>query len=347
MMFNSQQCSSLRQLLPDFSFDQAIGPSAPGPAVVQNYLEYYGFYETLKALTVDFFIGYRSVVLAGQSYRVATFYWRPSHPKGAVFLVHGLFDHAGLFQPLVRHLLSQGYAVIMVDLPGHGISDGEPTAINGFTDYAAVVQDTLAGFQSELGILPVYGLGQSTGAAVLMTMAFASAASGSLSPFQRLVFLGPLVRPRKWVLVALGYRLLGRLIRRVNRDFSIASSHDEQFLNFLRNHDPLQSRTLSLRWVGALFDWVNKFPAQPSVLTPLLVVQGTEDYVVDWQHNVPAIQQHFSDAQISYIQGAMHHLPNEAEPWRKAIFTSITQSLRPRPARCESAPGSVNLGVNQ
>lgn len=340
-MFNSQQCATLRQLLPDFSLSQVIGPVAPGPSEVQSYLEYYGFYETLKALTVDFYIGYRRVALAGQDCRVATFYWRPLQPRGVVCLVHGLFDHAGLFQPLVRHLLGQGYSVIMVDLPGHGISDGEPTVINGFSEYAAVVQDTLEFFQSELGDLPVYGVGQSTGAAVLMTMAFELAASDSVSPFQRLVFLGPLVRPRKWALVAMGYRLLGRFIRRVNRDFSIASSHDEQFLNFLRNHDPLQSRTISLRWIGALCDWVNAYDAQPSVSTPLLVVQGTEDYVVDWQHNVPAIQQHFPDAQISYIKGAMHHLPNEAEPWRKAIFTSITQSLRPRPVRPSLAQGSV------
>lgn len=340
-MFNSQQCASLRQILPEFSLGRALGPTAPVPSVVQNYLEFYGFYETLKALTVDFFIGYRTLDLAGQDCRVATFYWRPNHPKGAVFLVHGLFDHAGLFQPLVRHLLAQGYAVIMVDLPGHGISDGEPTAINGFSEYATVVEDTLGAFQSETDALPLYGVGQSTGAAILMTMAFACAASGSPSPFQRLVFLGPLVRPRKWALVAMGYRLLGRFIRRVNRDFSIASSHDEQFLNFLRNHDPLQSRTISLRWVGALCDWVNAYGTQPSVPTPLLVVQGTEDYVVDWQHNVPAIQQHFPDAQVSYIQGAMHHLPNEAEPWRKAIFTSITQSLRPRPARTNAPQDKV------
>lgn len=327
-MFDVAQHVKVKESLSDFSLDKAYSPTSLLPSPLQNYLEYYSFHETLKGIPVDYFIGYRRCSVNGETCRIATHYWRIPEPRGFVFVAHGLFDHVGLYQNLVRYLLSQGYAVIAIDMPGHGISDGEATVIHRFEDYGEIVADTLAFFHSELGGRPVFGVGQSTGAAVLMSVAFSCVKLEVPSPFNRLVFLAPLVQPRRWGLGRLSFRVFGRFVKRLQRDFSVPNSHDVAFSDFLSNHDPLQPRYLDIRWVGALHKWVNNFAAQPQVDTPLLIVQGTADRVVDWQYNITAIEQRFTRTQVNYVEGAMHHLVNEAEPWRQAMFAGIRQFLR-------------------
>ena len=329
-MFNTQRCAELRRQLTDFNLERPCNPAGVLSDAAQIYLEFYGFLEVLKDSEVDYFWGYRSCPCRGEILRIATHYWRLPRAKGTVFLVHGLFDHVGLFQDLIGHLLAQQYSVVAIDLPGHGLSDGAATVIRSFFDYGAVLEDTYKFFRWQLPEGPVFGVGQSTGAAVLMAFSFASRARGEPAPFARLVFLGPLVRPRQWTWGSLAYRWVGRYVKRVTRGFSQPNSHDEEFQNFLRYHDPMQAKAVSIEWIGALYEWVLGFSAQPEVDTPLLIIQGTADRVVDWSYNLPAIQGRFRHSQVRLIEGAMHHLANEADPWRKAVFTSTSQFFRQR-----------------
>lgn len=329
-MLNAKQCVELKSLIPDFSLEHPCKPASSLPLLQQSYLEFYGFFETIKAMELDYFWGYRVFRREAEEWRIATHYWRLAKAKGIVFLVHGLFDHVGLYQTLISYFLSQGYSVIAADMPGHGLSDGPPTQVDNFHRYGEVVRDTLTFFKTEIADAPLYGVGQSTGAAVLMGTAFFWERQAQASPFARLVFLAPLVRPNKWWLGRLAYRMFGRYLKRIHRDFSIPNSHDTAFNNFLRYHDPLQTRSLSIQWIGALHHWVETFPAQPVVATPLLIVQGTSDLVVDWRFNVKAIQEHFTSCQVNYIKGAMHHLANEGEPWRKPTFAGVGQFFRQR-----------------
>lgn len=326
-MLDANQCDEVRRTLPSFSLSEPCLAAVKANPCLQTYLEYYGFFETLKGIDVEYFWGYRACTGVG---RIATYYWKIPKARGCVLLVHGLFDHIGLFLPLVRHLLEQDYSVIAMDLPGHGLSDGEATAVDSFDDYRDVLLDTLTYFKPHTAGSPLYGVGQSTGAAALMCVEFYWRGHAQPSAFERLVFLGPLVQPRQWRAARWAYRLFGRWIKSIGRDFSVANTHDCEFHNFLKSYDPLQARRLSTRWVGALKRWVDDFGERPVVDTPLLVVQGTADQVVDWQANVPMIKAHFSCVQVNMIEGAKHHLANEADPWRKAIYTGVGQFFRQR-----------------
>ena len=77
-------------------------------------------------------------------------------------------------------------------------------------------------------------------------------------------------------------------------------------------------------------EFVSHFEQQPQIKVPLLIVQGTNDHVVDWAYNTKAIQKRFPDSQLSMIEGAMHHLLNEAMPWQQTIYACVTQFLRAR-----------------
>src|SRR5690606_16869711 len=53
---------------------------------------------------------------------VAVQVWRPSPPRGTLVLLHGYYDHMGLYRHLIRWALGQRLAVLAFDLPGHGLS---------------------------------------------------------------------------------------------------------------------------------------------------------------------------------------------------------------------------------
>lgn len=328
MLFDREQAALLRQHLPELDLSRPLNQVRMPHPTMHNYLEFYGFYETFKSFDVDYFWGTRSCCCGTEVRKVATHFWRLDESIGTVFLVHGLFDHVGIYQKITAYMLSQGFSVIAIDLPGHGLSEGGATQIKSFSDYGDVVGDTLGYFTEEITGKPVIAVGQSTGAAVLMSLCFDRQRQSRRAPFDRLVFLGPLVRPRKWLLGRLAYRLFGGFLSHVQRDLSVPNSHDHEFHSFLRYYDCLQPRRLCITWVGALHQWVETFKEQPKLSTPLLLVQGTADGVVDWEFNVAAIGEHFSAMDVNYVEGAMHHLANEAEPWRKAIFASVGQFLR-------------------
>lgn len=327
-MFDREQAETLRRQLPDFNLTRPINTASLHDEVTRAYLEFYGFFETLKAYDLDYYWGMQTCLCGGQSMRIATHYWRRLNDRGTVFLAHGLFDHVGIFQKLVAYLLGQNYSVIAIDLPGHGLSEGGKTEIQSFNDYADVVVQVLGNLSAQTQGRPVYGVGQSTGAAVLMILCFEYTRREETPPLERLVLLGPLVRPRKWLIGRWAYKLFGRMIKHVYRDVTLVNSHDEEFHNFLRFYDQLQPRRLCISWVGALHRWVETFHSQPQVNIPTLLIQGTDDAVVDWSYNISAIKRHFPNHQVNYVKGAKHHMANEADPWRQAIYNGIGQFLR-------------------
>ncbi len=73
----------------------------------------------------------------------------PNHPT--VMFVHGAsLDHTVWTLP-ARHFARRGYNVLAVDLPGHGLSDGEcPTAIPGYADWLISLLDTVGIEQTAL-----------------------------------------------------------------------------------------------------------------------------------------------------------------------------------------------------
>ncbi|NNE36503.1 MAG: alpha/beta hydrolase, partial [Rhodothermales bacterium] len=50
--------------------------------------------------------------------------WSVEAPKAVVFLIHGLADHLGRAERLIDRLVSARYAVVGLDLRGHGKSGG-------------------------------------------------------------------------------------------------------------------------------------------------------------------------------------------------------------------------------
>nr|WP_163501569.1 alpha/beta hydrolase [Halomonas socia] len=311
----------------DFAPLQALGPIAParvpGSTPWTPHLDHYLAHYQLAPLLDDhvaLHVGY----LDARGFRLWTQVWTPSTPRGTAFVVHGYFDHLGLYRHLLERLLAQGWRVVLWDLPGHGLSSGERATIDDFDDYG----ECLAALQAQLdhqGLIPKpwVGIGQSTGAAILATDALRH---GKASAWQGLALLAPLVRPLGWPQSSWLHRLASPFITTLPRKYRPNSS-DSDFTAFLREADPLQADYLTLTWVSAMRRWMPQLIALPTSQLPVLILQGEQDLTVDWAWNLEVMTRKFPRARIHRHPEARHHLVNEAEPIRQVLFDELSVFL--------------------
>ncbi|WP_415904592.1 alpha/beta hydrolase [Neptuniibacter sp. QD48_55] len=243
-----------------------------------------------------------------------------SRNRGTVVLVHGYMDHVGLYQHLIDDLLKSGFDLLCYDLSGHGLSDGDPLAVDDFQHYATQLAELLASLDQELSY-PVHLVGQSTGGAVVMAhqLLFTDQTMPSLG---ERVLLAPLVRPSLWRSIQRKFRWLKYVLRQVPRRYS-QNSHDDDFIRFLREGDCLQHREIPVSWVGAMLAWGDWIEAHLPVPGRIHMIQGTLDSTVDWQHNMAVLGRLYPEMELTLIDEAKHHLVNETPQYRDQVFNQI------------------------
>ena len=291
-----------------------LGARQPLSAQAQEYQRFYG----LNLPAQSWLGGFQAAGfdLVGQV-------WEPQRPVATLFLLHGYYDHMGLYRHVIEWALTLGYTVISCDLPGHGLSSGERASISDFALYQQVL-DALFEQAQQLALpRPWHLCGQSTGGAIAVDHLLHK---GAESPIDgQVILLAPLVRPRAWRWSKFSYRVLRHFVNGIERRFS-ENTNDPTFLPFLEA-DPLQPRRLPTAWVGALMAWVKRIEAAPRSTRQPLIVQGEADGTVDWPHNLEVLKAKFADPQILMLPEARHHLANELPGIRQRYFDFIDQRL--------------------
>lgn len=282
----------------------------------QAYLDFYGLDFSSEFPAASYHLG----CIASGSEQLAVQVWYQPGASSTLLLVHGYFDHVGLFGHLVRFGLGRGSNVIAFDLPGHGLSSGAPATIEDFSQYTQSIADVLTATAPLPGSRHV--IAQSTGGAAVMDYLTAN----GQQPFQGVVLLAPLVRPLGWWKTRLAQRVLGRFVQDVPRRFA-ENSGDKIFLKFLRN-DPLQPRRIPLEWIAALGRWIPQFLRRAPLPCKLLVIQGDRDGTVDVAYNMKQVSRMFPGTRIEMIAGARHHLANETAVIRSNYLRQVESYLR-------------------
>jgi len=318
--FTLAQAEALIAQMPELQFDVQQDSAWLDADEVQAYLNFYriNFAKTIPYVSHGF--GY----LDACNFRIAIQYWLPHNPRGTLVAVHGYYDHAGLLTNVIEYGLRQGLAVVVFDLPGHGLSSGERVAISSFDQYADVLNAIL--MQSN-HFFPetLYAIGQSTGGSVLLNYLWRYQTSiETAKRFHRIALCAPLVLPRAWFLGRILYAVLHKFIHRLKRGVS-RNSHDKTFIDFVDNRDCLQSKYLSVVWVGAMKAWNRQFSAWLPKATNVLVIQGTGDMTVAWRYNVKLIRKQLPNAEVHFIADAGHQLVNESQMYRTPLFLKLTQ----------------------
>lgn len=312
-VFDLDAIALVLQQMPALQFDPVADRTTDSSAALNTYLHHYAI--DFQALLPD--VRHYCGRFATQGFRIACHYWLPPSPRGTVFVVHGYFDHCGLYGHLFLDLLQRQYAVVAFDLPGHGLSDGERATIASFDRYVAVFAAILDQCRAHMP-RPWHTVGQSTGGAIVVQYLL----NGEHGTFVHIALLAPLIRPHHWGINRLIYLAVRRFTHQVARKF-VVNSGDRVFLAFLANSDPLQNRYLPVQWVGAMKEWGERFRRLPASDLPVNIIQGDADTTVDWRYNLKALAAKFPAARIRLIPGAMHHLVNETPALRDQVFEHL------------------------
>ena len=296
--------------------------------VQQRYLHYYQIDFAAHSEAINHHIG--SFSAAGYQLTAQVFYQQDA--KGTALLMHGYYDHVGIYGSLIEFCLQQGWNVFAFDLPGHGLSTGERAAISDFKEYdevfcAALDQVKFLQEHTASQALPLHLFGQSTGGAIIINYLLTRQIQQAESPFASINLLAPLVRPCEWGKAKILHALLKPFLKQVKRTFA-TNSNDIEFLRFIAEQDPLQPLALSVRWVGALKKWVQMIEECEPLDLAINIVQGDQDTTVDWQHNMPLLLQKFPQRQLLMIEGGRHHMVNEEIGKREQAYQWLSQMIK-------------------
>ncbi|MCC6201028.1 MAG: alpha/beta hydrolase [Moraxellaceae bacterium] len=290
---------------------------APLKGALAEFVHFYGIDMEAQVAGVRHYAGWYE----SPGYQIAAHVFMPTSAQGTVFILHGYLDHAGLYRHLIRDCLQKGYAVVIPDLPGHGLSSGERTDIPDFDDYQLMLESFVSQYGEEL-TGPWYGVGQSTGGAILMDHVLTTCADDRKPFFQSVLLLAPLLRPSQWQKVRFGYGLMRHFRVAIPRVFRNNSS-DKDFLRFVREEDPLQARWVPMNWIGSLRRWVLRMVDMPSCEFPVLLVQGERDETVEWRGNNDFVRTRFHVVHEAILPEASHQLANEREDLRQPVHQAL------------------------
>src|SRR5690606_36526658 len=138
--YTGSALSRIRYAMSDFQPEQLLAAALPPlatfgqePAHGRTYRSFYG----LDALRSG--VRGRLGSFRAGPYRLAAQVWLPERPVATLLMLHGYYDHMGLYGNLVDWALSLNFAVLGCDLPGHGLSSGKRASIDDFGEYQAVL----------------------------------------------------------------------------------------------------------------------------------------------------------------------------------------------------------------
>lgn len=294
----------------------------------KRYLHYYGIDFSSSDNKVKQNIG--SFSAAG--YQLAGQVFHQENAKGTAIIMHGYYDHVGIYGSLIEFCLQQGWNVFTFDLPGHGLSTGERASISDFTEYdrvfcAALEQARALQTYTMSESLPLHAFGQSTGGAIIINYLLTRQIQQQNSSFASINLLAPLVRPCSWMSAKILHTLLRPFTKQIKRNFAM-NSNDIEFLRFVAEQDPLQPLALSVRWVGALKKWVQMIEeCEPSDLA-INIVQGDQDSTVDWRHNMPLLLEKFPQRKLLMVKGGRHHMVNEDVERRRELYQWLEKKVQ-------------------
>jgi len=286
-------------------------PYRPTPEI-QRYFEFYGLAPTNAA----HYFG----TVESEGHTLAAHVFIPENPRGTLFLLHGYFDHTGTYSKLIARGLAQHYAIVCWDLPGHGLSSGDRTDTGAFDLCAKQFTDLV---QRSSGILPQpsHIVAHSTGCSIALEYLY----NTPTAPFDKIVFLAPLVRHTHWGWSKFGYAIARPFVQTLRRHGKENSS-DPAYRAFVKK-DPLHSGRLSLEFLDDLYTWEKQLQEKPQWPGSILVIQGDADTVVDWKYNLEFLHEKIRHLDVCLVPGARHQLANEREELRNQVFDLIFNYL--------------------
>lgn len=206
--------------------------------------------------------------------------WEPNETQAIVCLVHGLGEHSGRYEHVAAAFNKAGYALLAIDLLGHGRSEGQRGHAASYETLLADVTYLLEKGRERYRGKPVILYGHSMGGNLVLNYALRHnnqnlAGVIATSPWLRLAFAPPSAQ----LMLAKAMSRIWPSLSQPNGLDTTHLSHDE---NVARAYeaDPLVHGKISVGLFMAMYaagEWAienaRKFPL------PLLLMHGEEDQI--------------------------------------------------------------------
>ncbi len=257
--------------------------------------------------------------------------YTPATARATVLVLHGGGDHGGRYPALTDALVRAGMQVALVDLRGHGQSDGRRWHVDAFQDNVADL-DAFVAKLSQDGVVgdQLFVLGHSHGALVAATWGLSRGrhVAGFVfsSPFFRLAAPPPLLK-------LLAAKTVGRLVPwlPVAAGFGPEDLTSDPELQRWTERDPLYGRKTTPAWFEAATGAQRELLRRAQDFrAPLLVLAAGDDRLAD-----PAAARAFVDAagskdkRLVVYEGFRHELFNEvrrSEPIGEAVAWLVSHA---------------------
>ena len=258
------------------------------------------------------------LVVEADGERVTAQYFVPQQVEGVAFVLHGYFDHVGLFAHVIEPLLARDLAVVCFDQIGHGLSGGARHTIDSFDTYIRATAIVYRQARSDLADLdsgPWHWVGQSMGGGLVLEALQGQLAADGVG---EVILLAPLTLPYGWWLNQWVYRVARTGIK--ERPRRITENAENQEFLALQHADPLRALTLPIGWVDAMVQWHGRFAKYPASELAPKVLQGDADRTVDARYMRRLYAQRYPHAEHFLVAGGRHHLANESEARRQQMW---------------------------
>lgn len=238
----------------------------------------------------------------------------PQKTKMQLVVVHGFAEHMRYYYEMAEELSQKGVAVHLMDLPGHGLSDGRRGHIDDFQDYLDNVHLFFHSYPHFLKTKPAFLLGHSLGGLIATQYCLQQKPK-----IEGLVLCSPLTGFCS--LMSVVTTILAKIIARKNPAYLIPKPSGVASLS--RNpqkwpqyyNDPYRLRTISPHLylsMGQQADMLQNLASELSV--PLLLFYTAKDQVV----SAADISRFFAkvgsrDKTAVVFTEAMHELFQEVE----------------------------------
>ncbi len=208
--------------------------------------------------------------------------WLPENDAKAVLLiVHGLAEHSGRYMNVVDHFVPLGYGVYGIDHIGHGKSDGTRVFVNRFEDFTNTLKNYFDMIQEWQPQKPIFLVGHSMGGLIgsIYLLDHQAELTGS-------VISGPSVKVPDNISSATIF--FGKMFSTLMPKFGLVGleadgvSRDPAVVEAYVSDPLVYTGKVTARLAAELLKAMQRITDEAGRITlPVLVVQGSEDRLVD------------------------------------------------------------------
>ncbi len=269
-------------------------------------------------------------VLTDRKYRkIHTQSWVPETPHCQLVLVHGFAEHMRKYNDFARQLALKGVMVHMMDLPGHGMSEGERGHINDFTELTDNLDWFFCNNPRHRTDIPTFLFGHSMGALIssLFCIHYHPDIRGmiAVSPLTGFHFWKTL--PFKWMAKLISIKSPDALLPKP-MGYKQLCRNPEKWMEY--RQDPIRVHTISPKMYLSFFKFTEQLQNKAQRLKcPVLLFNTLKDTVVSSNHISRFFRRIGSkDKSMIFYTQAMHELIQEPE--EKQLLSIMYQWMMKR-----------------